>query len=124
MLSWQKIAFTLAILSAIPGLFYLLAWGMGSLAGFVTALLLAGLMPSGFWLGNKIARTSQAITTVTAFIVALSLVGIALHVIVAASNEPLGALALIVYLLPAQLAGLALMTITIVICNRKERKSA
>ena len=122
MASRQKIALAFAILSAIPGLFYLVAWGLGSVAGFLTALPLAGLMPAGFWLGLRMAKTPRAVTIAAAFIVGLSAVGLALHIIVAMSNEPLGALALIVYLLPVQLAGLGLMAIMVAIANRRAHK--
>ncbi|MGL4241738.1 MAG: hypothetical protein ACRCTI_11550 [Beijerinckiaceae bacterium] len=97
-----------------PGMF-----GEKPLAGLLI-LLLIGIMPLALWCGRRLARSVGGQRIADIGVSLLSLGGIGAHVAVLTSNEPLAALALLLFVVPAQVVGTAIMLAGVKWWDRRE----
>lgn len=116
----MTVAGILAFLAALPGLVYLPSLGGGKPLGDALFVLVCVLMPVAWILGRRLATTPRAAAVLAWGIGLLSLLGLVAHLGVFTSGEPLGALALIVFLLPAQILGLVMIFALVVLGRRSD----
>jgi hypothetical protein len=115
----SRAALVLALFHGTLGLPYAPGMLSDKILGAVLILLLIALMPLGWLLATRMARLRLAQGIAAGGVAALSLLGLAGHATVFASAEPLAALVLILYVVPAQIIGSAAMFAALAWANRR-----